>query len=99
MVLLLLAAALPGFKLDKLPEYIRDANPWWLLAAVAIYYVGFPIRGWRWAILIRGVGYPLKVKDATEMVLISWLVNCVVPAKMGDVYRGLPAAHQHRRGS
>jgi len=88
VVLLLLAAALPGFKLDELPGYIRDANPWWLLAAVAIYYVGFPIRGWRWAILIRGVGYPLRVKDATEMVLISWLVNCVVPAKMGDVYRG-----------
>ena len=22
------------------------------------------------------------------MVLISWLVNCVVPAKLGDVYRG-----------
>jgi uncharacterized protein (TIRG00374 family) len=55
---------------------------------VAIYYVGFPIRGYRWAILIRGTGYPLKVKDSTEMVLISWLVNCVVPAKMGDVYRG-----------
>ena len=87
-VLLLLAAALPGFKLDQLPKLIMNANPWWLMAAVGIYYVGFPIRGWRWAILIRGVGYPLKVKDATEMVLISWLVNCVVPAKMGDVYRG-----------
>ncbi len=87
-VLLLLAAALPGFQLDKLPGYIRNANPWWLLAAIAIYYIGFPIRGWRWAILVRGVGYPLKVKDATEMVLISWLVNCVVPAKLGDVYRG-----------
>ena len=55
---------------------------------MGIYYVGFPIRGWRWAILIRGVGYPLKVKDSTEMILISWLVNCVVPAKLGDVYRG-----------
>ncbi|MCY7418584.1 MAG: flippase-like domain-containing protein [Chloroflexi bacterium] len=88
MVLLLLAAALPGFHLDQLPGYIRDANPWWLLAALGIYYVGFPIRGYRWAVLIRGVGYPLKVKDGTEMVLISWLVNCVVPAKMGDVYRG-----------
>jgi glycosyltransferase 2 family protein len=88
LVLLLLAAALPGFHLDQLPGYIRDANPWWLLAAVAIYYVGFPIRGYRWAVLIRGAGYPLKVKDSTEMVLISWLVNCVVPAKMGDVYRG-----------
>ena len=88
VVLLLLAVALPGFHLDQLPTLILNANPWWLLAAVAIYYVGFPIRGWRWAILIRGVGYPLKVKDSTEIILISWLVNCVVPAKLGDVYRG-----------
>ena len=88
VVLLLLAVALPGFHLDQLPSLILNANPWWLLAAVGIYYVGFPIRGWRWAILIRGVGYPLKVRDSTEMILISWLVNCVVPAKLGDVYRG-----------
>ena len=88
VVLLLLAVALPGFHLDQLPSLILNANPWWLLAAVAIYYVGFPIRGWRWAILIRGAGYPLSVKDSTEMILISWLVNCVVPAKLGDVYRG-----------
>ena len=64
-----------------------QANPWWLLAAVGIYYLGFPLRGYRWALLIRGTGYPLKVKDSTEIILISWLVNCVVPAKLGDVYR------------
>lgn len=87
VVLLLLAAALPGFNLQALPGIIAQANPWWLLAALGIYYVGFPLRGYRWALLIRGVGYPLKTKDSTEIVLISWLVNCVVPAKLGDVYR------------
>jgi hypothetical protein len=87
VVLLLLLAALPGFKLDQLPALISQANPWWLLAAVGLYYVGFPLRGYRWALLIRGTGYPLKVKDSTEIILISWLVNCVVPAKLGDVYR------------
>lgn len=88
LVLLLLAAALPGFHLEQLPSLILHADPWWLLAAVAIYYVGFPLRGYRWAVLIRSTGYPLKVRDSTEMILISWLVNCVVPAKLGDVYRG-----------
>jgi uncharacterized protein (TIRG00374 family) len=87
VVLLLVLAALPGFKLDQLPALISQANPWWLLAAVGIYYVGFPLRGYRWAVLIRGAGYPLKVRDSTEIILISWLVNCVVPAKLGDVYR------------
>ncbi|MET0772049.1 MAG: lysylphosphatidylglycerol synthase transmembrane domain-containing protein [Candidatus Limnocylindrales bacterium] len=87
IVLVLLFAALPGFKLDQLAKYLSEANPWWLLAALAIYYAGFPLRGYRWALLVRGAGYPLKVKDSTEIILISWLVNCLVPAKLGDVYR------------
>ena len=26
-------------------------------------------------------------RDSTEIIFISWLVNCLVPAKLGDVYR------------
>ena len=88
VVVILVLAALPGFKLDQLVRYLSEANPWWLLAAFGIYYLGFPLRGYRWALLVRGgAGYPLKVRDSTEIILISWLVNCLVPAKLGDVYR------------
>jgi uncharacterized protein (TIRG00374 family) len=87
VVVILVLAALPGFKLDQLARYLAAANPWWLLAAFAVYYLGFPLRGYRWALLVRGAGYPLKVRDSTEIILISWLVNCLVPAKLGDVYR------------
>ncbi len=27
------------------------------------------------------------VKDSTEILFLSWLVNCLVPAKLGDLYR------------
>jgi uncharacterized protein (TIRG00374 family) len=86
-LLVLFVSALPGFKLDELPGNILRANPWLLLAGFVIFYVGFPLRGLRWALLIRGTGYPLRVKDATEIIFISWLVNCLVPAKLGDLYR------------
>ncbi|MCI0346773.1 MAG: flippase-like domain-containing protein, partial [Chloroflexi bacterium] len=66
---------------------IAGANPWLLLAAFAVFYAGFPMRGLRWALLVRGSGFKLGVKDATEILFISWLVNCLVPAKLGDVYR------------
>jgi len=49
--------------------------------------LGFPLRGWRWSILVRGTGYALRVRDATEIIFISWTVNCLVPAKLGDIYR------------
>jgi uncharacterized protein (TIRG00374 family) len=86
-LLLLFARALPGFHLEELPALILGANGWLLLAAFVVYYLGFPLRGLRWAILIRGTGYPLRVRDSTEIIFISWTVNCLVPAKLGDIYR------------
>ncbi|CAN5659998.1 lysylphosphatidylglycerol synthase transmembrane domain-containing protein [soil metagenome] len=87
IVLLLFALALPGFQLDELVSSVLGADPVWLLVAFGIYYIGFPLRGLRWSILLRGIGVRIRVRDATEIIFISWLVNSVVPAKLGDVYR------------
>jgi glycosyltransferase 2 family protein len=87
ILLFFFARALPGFKLDAVPGLILEANPLLLLAAFVVFYLGFPLRGLRWALLIRGTGYPLRLRDATEIIFISWLVNCLVPAKLGDLYR------------
>lgn len=72
---------------DALLRGIANANPGLLLAALTIFYVGFPLRGLRWVLLLRGTGFRLGVRDATEIIFVSWLVNCLVPAKLGDIYR------------
>jgi uncharacterized protein (TIRG00374 family) len=87
VLLALFVRALPGFELDQLPAKILATNPLYLLAAFAIFYLGFPLRGLRWAMLIRRTGVAIHVRDATEIIFISWLVNCLVPAKLGDLYR------------
>ena len=87
VLLILFARSLPGFNLAELPAKILAANPLLLLLAFVIFYAGFPIRGLRWAFLVRATGYPLKTRDSTEIIFISWLVNCLVPAKLGDLYR------------
>jgi uncharacterized protein (TIRG00374 family) len=87
VLLILFARSLPGFNLAELPGKILAANPLLLLVAFVIFYAGFPIRGLRWAVLIRATGYPLRTRDSTEIIFISWLVNCLVPAKLGDLYR------------
>jgi uncharacterized protein (TIRG00374 family) len=86
-LLVLLVRALPGFDLAQLPTLIGRANPVLLLGAFGIYYLGFPLRGLRWVLLLRGAGYDVRTRDGTEIIFISWLVNCVVPAKLGDIYR------------
>jgi uncharacterized protein (TIRG00374 family) len=87
LLLVLVVISLPGFKLNELPGKILAANPLLLLAAFVVYYLGFPLRGLRWSVLIRGSGSRIGARDATEIIFISWLVNCLVPAKLGDIYR------------
>jgi len=87
LVLVLFALALPGFELDALVDYILGADPLLLLVALVVYYLGFPLRGYRWSILLRGIGARVSTRDSTEIIFVSWLVNSVVPAKLGDVYR------------
>jgi len=87
VLLLLFVRSLPGFKLEELPAKIGGANPWLLIAAFLIFYVGFPLRGLRWSILVRQSGFALGLRDSIEIIFLSWLVNCLVPAKLGDVYR------------
>jgi glycosyltransferase 2 family protein len=73
---------------------IRAANPWWFLAALVVWYatvVGRAAR-WRWMLANAGIdparGYRLpNLAGTTEIVLLAWFANCVVPAKLGDAYR------------
>jgi hypothetical protein len=73
--------------LSKVPSLIAGANVWLVLLAFGVFYLGFPLRGVRWALLLKATGFRIQVKDSTEILFLSWLVNCLVPAKLGDVYR------------
>lgn len=86
-LLVLIALTVEDFDFATLVTDITRANPVLLLAAFGVYYLGFPLRGYRWSLLLKGAGSPVPVRDSTEIIFLSWLVNCLVPAKLGDVYR------------
>jgi uncharacterized protein (TIRG00374 family) len=88
LVLLVLAFQLV-LKVDfgEVVAGVAQANLLLLLAAFLVFYAGFPLRGLRWALILRGTKVQIGVKDSTEILYLSWLVNCLVPAKLGDVYR------------
>ena len=68
-------------------DYISGANIGMLLIGLAAYYLTFPLRALRWSLVLRRVGTPVPYRDATEILFLSWFVNSVVPAKLGDLYR------------
>ncbi len=76
--------------------HMRTANPWWLLTALLVFYLTFPLRALRWRLLLRNAGVPLEsgrhswasLPALMEYLFLSWFANCIVPAKLGDAYRG-----------
>jgi uncharacterized protein (TIRG00374 family) len=66
---------------------IRGSNAIYVLAALVVYYLSFPVRAIRWARLLREGGYDLSGRDLLRILLLGWFVNCLVPAKLGDLYR------------
>jgi uncharacterized protein (TIRG00374 family) len=74
-------------RLSQVPHLILQANPLLILLAAVVFYAGFPLRGYRWQRLLRETGFVISLRHSIEILYISWFVNCVVPAKLGDVYR------------
>jgi uncharacterized membrane protein YbhN (UPF0104 family) len=75
---------------------IRHANVGLYLAAVAVYYSSFLVRSWRWKLLLRNAGEDRPVLPLVPILMVSFFVNCVVPAKMGDLYRAYLARLRQR---
>jgi uncharacterized protein (TIRG00374 family) len=66
---------------------IRSANLSFYLLALLVYYLSFVARGLRWQVLLANSGEVRKARRLAPLILASFFVNCVVPAKLGDVYR------------
>jgi glycosyltransferase 2 family protein len=73
---------------------IREANPWLFLTALAIYYLTFVVRAFRWTGMLdqaginRQNGFPVPgLPGITQIIVLSWFANSVLPARLGDAYR------------
>ncbi|MBX5449867.1 lysylphosphatidylglycerol synthase transmembrane domain-containing protein [Thermogemmatispora sp.] len=96
IVLLALLIFLKQEKIDVQQTWlaIRAANPLFFAIAFVIYYLSFPLRAWRWRILLQNASLETKQKRRlppfwrlVEIIYISWFANVLVPAKLGDLYR------------
>ncbi|MGH7721368.1 MAG: lysylphosphatidylglycerol synthase transmembrane domain-containing protein [Candidatus Dormibacteria bacterium] len=75
---------------------IRNAKLDLYLAAIAVYYASFLVRSWRWKLLLRNAGEDRPTLPLLPILMVSFFVNCVVPAKMGDIYRAYLARLRQR---
>jgi uncharacterized protein (TIRG00374 family) len=78
--------ALRGLKLGDVWSALAEANYWWILPGVAVYFLAVWARAWRWHYLLR----PVKAVPTGTMfpiVAIGYMGNNVYPARAGEVLR------------
>ena len=54
-----------------------------------VYYTTLLPRAVRWRRMLQNLGHTVPTRLLGEVIFLSWFVNHLIPAKMGDLYRGL----------
>jgi glycosyltransferase 2 family protein len=74
---------------------IRRANVWLLAVAFLLWYGAFFVRGRRWGYMLDAAGFDQAhgfrlptTPGLTEIVILAYFTNSIIPAKLGDAYRG-----------
>lgn len=103
LALAIVIFAFRGLQIDvsQTWAYIRQVNGWMLLLGLCVFYTTFPLRALRWRLLLRNAGVPVdegrqswaSLPALVEYIYLSWFANCIVPAKLGDAYRGYLLKH------
>ncbi|AIJ04907.1 hypothetical protein JH146_0056 [Methanocaldococcus bathoardescens] len=74
--------------LNKLILILRNANVLYYFFAFAMFYLSILIKSYRWRIFLKNTDIDLKLKNAFVIYYLSMFINSLVPAKLGDIYRG-----------
>ncbi|MEJ2207912.1 MAG: lysylphosphatidylglycerol synthase transmembrane domain-containing protein [Anaerolineae bacterium] len=78
--------AVRGLDLPQVWQYMKEADYWWLLPGVAIYFFGVWARTWRWHYMLRALK-PVPLQRLFPVVCIGYMGNNIYPARIGELLR------------
>src|SRR5512143_1737558 len=80
--------ALRGLRLEEFWDSVKQANYFWLIPGIAVYFVGVWVRAWRWHYLLGPIK---KIPTATmfPITTIGYMGNNIYPARAGEVLRAV----------
>jgi uncharacterized membrane protein YbhN (UPF0104 family) len=87
VLLAALWSAASSFNLDQVGSAIASAHAAALAAALVACVGTLVLRGLRWRVLIAKIDINISRRAAIEILALSFWVNVILPAKIGDVYR------------
>lgn len=86
---------LPGLRLAEVGQTLREANYWWIIPGVMVYFVGLWARAWRWHYALRHLK-PVPVARLYPLVCIGYFGNNVYPLRAGEFIRSYVLRQQEQ---
>ena len=87
-------------KRDSLLQALTNANPAYLVLALAFYVLAMLTNALKWHILLRAQGIPVPVSAVTNYTFVGFFFNNFLPANVGgDVMRGFGLARYTERSA
>ncbi|HEY7149547.1 MAG TPA: lysylphosphatidylglycerol synthase transmembrane domain-containing protein [Gaiellaceae bacterium] len=82
--------------LGRTLRVIGDADPWYLLAALALMVVTILPMAWRWQLLLRAKGVADRLPWLTRAYFVSYAAGQILPTSVGgDAVRIYETARRH----
>lgn len=85
--LLILSATALYAGIGNLIDAISRANTTYVFYAVILYSSTFLLRGFRYRMILKKLGFPSTLLFAAESVAISQTMNVITPVRIGDAAR------------
>jgi len=86
--------ALSGTNWQEVEAVVSQLSYSWLFIAVSIYLSSIAVRCLRWGILLRAGAY-VKWRHAAEALVVGYSANCILPARLGELFRADYARRPH----
>jgi uncharacterized protein (TIRG00374 family) len=86
--IIFLYLALRGLEFGEFWETLKEANYWWLLPGIGMYFLAVWVRAWRWHYLLRPIK-AIPTRTMFPIVAIGYMGNNIYPARAGEVLRAV----------
>ncbi|WP_340819085.1 flippase-like domain-containing protein [Methanolobus sp. WCC4] len=87
--LLLLGGIFSVAGISEVFDILSDISPGYVALACLMITTTFVVRTWRWSVLLRESGHRVHRDTAFKCIMFGWLLNYLLPARIGDVARGM----------
>jgi len=81
--LVLIIILLRSIDLNALWEVVRNADPWYLLAAQIVLMLGVVVRAYRWQILVHDQRVDASLRELVSLYFVGFLFNNLLPSGFG----------------